>query len=71
MSWVKYLVYIMSFLIPPVGVVTFWVFGERDEEPTEIARWSFLAAFIGMVAWAIVFGVGASMERMFWHWGRW
>jgi hypothetical protein len=43
MSWVKYLVYIMSFLIPPVGAITFWVFGGRDGEPNEIAKWSFLS----------------------------
>jgi hypothetical protein len=54
MSWVKYLVYILSFFVPPVGVITFWVLMGRDEELTEIGRCSFLAAFIGIIVWIIV-----------------
>ncbi len=72
MSWVKYLVYIMSFLIPPVGVVTFWVLAGREDELKEIARWSFLAAFVGFVVWTIVCTVGGTTHQMFWRgMGRW
>jgi hypothetical protein len=72
MSWVKYLVYIMSFIIPPVGVITFWVFGGRGEVPNEMAKWSFLAAFIGCVVWTILAAVGVTTHRMFWSgMGRW
>jgi hypothetical protein len=72
MSWLKYLVYIMSFLSPPVGVITFWVFSGRGEELDDVAKWSFLAAFIGFVAWCIVAAVGGSMYQTFWRgMGRW
>jgi len=72
MSWVKYLVYIISFLIPPVGVITFWVFAGRDGEPNEMAKWSFLAAFIGVVAWSIVAAVVGITHHMFCSgMGRW
>ena len=53
-GWVKYLVYIMSFFIPPVGIITFWIFtGRIEEELRNIARWAFLAAFIGIVVCVI------------------
>jgi len=72
MSWVKYLVYIISFLIPPVGVITFWVFLGRDIEPKDMAKWSFLAAFIGFVVWIIVAAVGGTMHETLWNgMGRW
>ncbi len=72
MSWVKYLVYIMSFFIPPVGVITFWVLLGRGEEPQNIAKWSFLAAFIGFIVWIIIAAVGGTMHRIFWPgMGRW
>ena len=72
MTWVKYLVYIMSFLIPPVGVITFWVSLGREEELADIAKWSFLAAFVGFIVWIIVAVVGGTMYRMFWPgMGRW
>ena len=72
MNWVKYLVYIMSFLIPPVGVITFWVSLGRGEELADIAKWSFLAAFVGFIVWVIVAAVGGTMHQMFWHgMGRW
>ena len=72
LGWVKYLVYIMSFLIPPVGVITFWVFLGRGEELEDVAKWSFLAAFIGFVVWCIIAAVGGTMPRMFWPgMGRW
>jgi hypothetical protein len=55
MSWVKYLVYILSFFFPPVGIITLWVLaGRGEEELTEIAKWSFLSAFIGIIVWIIV-----------------
>lgn len=72
MGWVKYLLYVMSFLIPPVGVITFWVFSGRDGEYKDIAKWSFFGAFVGFVVWVIVAAVGGSMHQMFWHGtGRW
>jgi hypothetical protein len=67
MDWVKYLVYIMSFFIPPVGVITFWVSLGRSVELQEIGKWSFLAAFVGFVVWVIVAAVGGTTHRMFWH----
>jgi hypothetical protein len=67
LSWVKYLVYIMSFLIPPVGVITFWVSSGRGKELEEVAKWSFFAAFVGLVVWCIVAAVGLTMHGMFWH----
>lgn len=63
-DWIKYLVYIMSLFIPPVGVITFWVLVERGEEANDIAKWSFLAAFIGFVAWCVV--AATTGMRMFW-----
>jgi uncharacterized membrane protein len=72
MSWVKYLVYILSFLIPPVGIITFWVLLGREDELTDIAKWSFLAAFIGFVVWVIVAVAGGTTHQMFWSgMGRW
>ena len=66
MSWVKYLVYIMSFFIPPVGVITFWVFLGRDIEPKDMAKWSFLAAFAGAVVCFIVAIVLGATHRIYW-----
>jgi hypothetical protein len=72
LGWVKYLVYIMSFLIPPVGVITFWVFMGRGEELEGIAKLSFFAAFIGFVVWCIVIALGGTMHESLWHgMGRW
>jgi hypothetical protein len=53
MGWVKYLLYILSFFFPPVGIITLWVLLGREEELTEIGKWSFLAAFIGIIAWIL------------------
>ncbi len=64
LSWIKYLVYVLSFFIPPVGVITFWVFAGRQDELKEIAKWSFLAAFVGVIAWVIV-GAVTGYHRMF------
>ncbi len=71
-SLVKYLVYIMSFFIPTVGVIAFWVFLGRVKEPNPIAKWSFPATFIGSVVWVIVSAVGITTHRIFWQsMGRW
>jgi hypothetical protein len=64
MSWVKYLVYILSFFFPPVGIITFWVLMGREEELTEISRCSFLAAFIGIIVWIIVSVIVGTNYRM-------
>ena len=66
MSWVKYLVYIMSFVVPPVGVITFWVSLGRGEELDDIAKWSFLAAFIGFAVWCIVAAITGT-HQIFWR----
>ena len=66
MGWVKYLVYIMSFFIPPVGVITFWVSLGRGEELNDIAKWSFFAAFVGLIVWCIIATV-TGMHTMFWR----
>ncbi|HTY81258.1 MAG TPA: hypothetical protein VMB24_00585 [Dehalococcoidales bacterium] len=72
MKWVKYLVFIMSFFIPPVGVVTFWVMSGRGDELHDIAKWSFFSAFIGFVVWVIVACVGGTVHHMWWNgMGRW
>ncbi len=71
-GWVKYLVYIMSFFFPPAGVITFWVFLGRGEELEDIAKWSFLAAFIGAVVFAIIVAITGAGFRMYWPgMGRW
>ncbi len=51
--WVQYLTYIISFFIPPAGLISFWVFSGRDDEQKNIAKWCMLAAFIGFIVWAI------------------
>jgi hypothetical protein len=72
LGWVKYLVYIMSFFIPPLGVITFWVFLGRGEELEGVAKWSFLAAFIGVAMCFIVAVVLGATHRMYWPgMGRW
>ncbi len=72
-GWVKWLVYIISFFIPPVGLITFWVFlGRVDEETKTMAKWSLVAAFIGCVVWVILSAVGVTMHQMLWRGlGRW
>lgn len=67
MGWVKYLLYIMSFLIPPVGVISFWVLFRGDPEYKMLAKWSFFAAFVGFVVWVIVAAVGGTAHHMFWN----
>jgi membrane protease YdiL (CAAX protease family) len=72
LGWVKWLLYIFSFVIPPVGVITFWVFFGQGEEPKVIAKWSLVAAFIGCVIWVILSVVGVTMHEVFWRgMGRW
>ena len=66
MGWINYLVYIMSFFCPPVGVITFWVFGGKGEELEDVAKWSFLAAFIGIVVCFIIAIVLGVTRRMYW-----
>ena len=67
LGWVQYLVYILSFFFPPIGLVTFWVFsGRDDEELPMIAKWSLLAAFIGVVVWCIVTAFGMAPHRFLW-----
>jgi hypothetical protein len=71
-GWVKYLLFIMSFIIPPVGVISFWIFAGRDGELKDIAKWALLAAFIGLVAWLVCSILGFTFHRHFWGgMGRW
>jgi hypothetical protein len=65
-SWIQYLVYIVSFLFPPFGFVTFWVFSGREEELKIIGKWSMLAAFVGMLVWCIFAGIGMAPHRFLW-----
>ena len=70
LGWVKYLVYILSFFFPPMGIITFWVSLGRGDELEDVARWSFLAAFIGIVVCVIVISIIGGTHRMYWP-GRW
>lgn len=65
-SWVQYLVYILSFIFPPFGFVTFWVFSGREEELRIIGRWSMLAGFIGVIVWCLIAAFGIAPHRYFW-----
>ncbi len=63
LGWVKYLLYIVSFFIPPVGIISLWVFaGRPDEELKMHAKWCMLAAFIGIVVYVILGAIGVSMR---------
>ncbi len=72
LGWVKWLIYVLSFFIPPVGVITLWVFAGRGDELTMIGKWSLVAAVAGCVLWIILTATGITMHRMFWGGlGRW
>jgi hypothetical protein len=66
MGWVQWLVYIISFFLPPFGFVTFWVFFGREPELSVVARNSLLASFIGIILMIILAAVGVSMFRIPW-----
>jgi len=71
-GWVKWLIFILSLCIPPFGVITFWIFSGRDDEQKMIGKWALVAAFIGVVIWAILAAFGVTMNRMMWGgMGRW
>ena len=62
MGAVQWLVYILSFFIPPVGFITFWVFaGKQEEELKRVAQWSLIASFIGVVVYLILAAAGISL----------
>lgn len=65
-GWVQYLVYILSFFFPPIGVITFWVFSGRNDEMSVVGKWSLLAAFIGIVICCIVAAVGIAPHCLLW-----
>jgi hypothetical protein len=72
LGWVKWLVFILSFAIPPIGVITFWVFSGREEELKMIGKWSLVAGFAGCLIWIILSAFGMAMHRMLWGgMGRW
>ena len=59
---VKWLVFILSFLVPPFGFVTFWVLlGKQDEELRRVARGSLIASFIGAIVGIILVALGVSI----------
>jgi len=59
MSAVRWLVYVLSFLVPPFGFVTFWVLiGKQEEELKRVARMSLIASFIGAIVGIILIAVG-------------
>ncbi len=58
----QWLVYILSFLIPPFGFITFWAFSWKPEEELKcIAKGSLVASFIGVVVWLILTAVGITL----------
>jgi len=62
MSAVQWLVYVLSFLVPPFGFVTFWVLiGKQEEELKCVARRSLIASFIGAIVGIILIAVGISI----------
>jgi len=67
MGWVKWLVYIVSFFIPPFGFVTFWVFSGRQNELEDVAKWSMTAAFIGAIVYIILAALGVTMCGYAWR----
>jgi len=71
MGWVKWLVYIVSFFIPPFGFVTFWVFSGRQNELEDVAKWSMTAAFIGVVVYVILAALGVTLFGYVWQGMGW
>ncbi|MBA7706300.1 hypothetical protein ES703_115152 [subsurface metagenome] len=62
MGAIQWLVYILSFLIPPLGFITFWVFaGKQEGELKRVAQWSLTASFIGVVVYLILASAGISL----------
>ena len=66
-GWVQWLTYILSFFVPPFGVITFWIFSGRDEEQRRVGKWCLVLAFAGVVVWAICGFLGLTFHRFFWH----
>ena len=63
MGAIQWLVYILSFFIPPLGFITFWVFlGRQEEELKRVARWSMVASFIGAIVWIILVATGVTLS---------
>ena len=67
MGCVKWLVYIVSFFVPPFGFVTFWVFSGRQNELEDVAKWSMAAAFIGVVVYIILAALGVTLFGDLWQ----
>jgi hypothetical protein len=63
MGWIKYLLYIMSFFVPPVGLISFWVFSGRELELKTMGKWAFFAAFIGFIAWVVFAAVWGATHQ--------
>ena len=66
MGSVKWLVYILSFFIPIFGFVTFWVFAGREGELSDVAKYSLLASFIGVILLVILAAIGVTMFEVPW-----
>jgi hypothetical protein len=66
MGWVQWLVYIISFFLPPFGFITFWVFAGREPELSVVGRNSLIASFIGVIVMLILAAVGITMFRIPW-----
>jgi hypothetical protein len=69
MGWVKWLVYIVSFFIPPFGFVTFWVFSGRQNELEDVGKCSMIAAFIGAIVYIILAALGVTLFGYTWWQG--
>jgi len=63
---VSWLVYIVSFFLPPFGWITFWVFSGRDPELKIIARGAMIASFIGIILLIILAAIGTTMYTIPW-----
>jgi hypothetical protein len=71
MGWVKWLVYIASFFIPIFGFITFWVFSAMGNKgDKEIARWSMVASFFGLVLYVILAALGLTVFSFLWQFMR-
>jgi hypothetical protein len=69
MGWVKWLVYIVSFFIPPFGFITFWVFSGRQSEIEDVGKCSMIAAFIGAIVYIILAALGVTLFGYTWWQG--
>jgi len=71
MGWVKYLVYIASFFIPPFGFITFWVFSGRENELGDVGKYAMAVAFFGAVVYIVLAALSITMFGDLWRGMDW